>query len=1218
MSETHDQPRELSQGEAAPPTPPVLSVTDRASVGPEAGVSDDTPTIISRPPPRSARAENAFAHGLRGRSLAHFELIEPIGVGGMAAVIRARDTHLDRMVALKILPPEMAADPENIRRFQQEARAAARLDHENIARVFFCGEDQGLHFIAFEFVEGDNLRAILERKGRLSVTDAVHYLLQITLGLAHAAERGVVHRDVKPSNIIITPAGRAKLVDMGLARSLHPLGQEDLTQSGVTLGTFDYISPEQALEPREADVRSDIYSLGCTFYQLLTGQSAVPEGTAAKKLHHHQHVDPLDPRQLNSEIPDDLAAILACMMAKDPKQRYQQPIHLVKHLQLLSRQLGVEADAADPVRHIDVPLPRTPYPMRPALLVAAAAFLVVVLVVFHSMTAPQGPGNLPERASNRGADQPKTGDSRLTSAPASPPLTSKESDSARVEPAEFRKEIRTADQLREALQHKSQKLRLQLAPTIDLSPAEAGDMAERAIGLVVEAGPEREVVIEPKEPDQHAILKLKYDPDYRGDGAVDWTALTVKSGKVTLRNLRLEVDASAGPGVVVTGVKVQGGELALENCELIQYNPPNGDQGRLSSIVVEGPAKGGPRSQVKAWQCYFSREYREELAGGAFRGGQEAVTISGAANVKLTGCALVPHAALIHFRDGATADVSLVDCTVMMNEGVVFQADAEVSSTANVSHTLISRPEVPKSEGTSALGRAVLVQRSGRPPATLAYEGTGNRYHNLSAFAVKDGVTTAATLEEFRQGAPAGGDEAQLEKNPWLSRDPLQKLKINQPQQAFEPDTSLAELRRADKRFLVGTDRCAGWRFYQPPLLPTGEKVVRSKTLVVDPSRGRPDMDRGVYLSLGEAVLHMEPGDEIQLRFNGPRPTGVLNLEKPNLDLTIKPYRGFRPVLTLGETSEAEVNLFRVGEGKLRFEGVEFLLKPRQRDFKETQAIVGLAGAGRCEFEDCTITLDVEGTDAAMAVAALADPSKVMATRSDTPERVRPELLFKKSFIRGKGDLVAVRASRAFSLDAEQCLVALTGSLLSIDGNAKEKEEAAVRLESQVNLKRVTTYLTGNLVLIRAAKTMKDLVVPTLATADDCLFVSGAGEALIHLEGEFSKSQIKNLLSWGGSHNAYSNFTHVLDQQQQGNEMSEPSFGQREWTVDFSRESNAAFDKVKFASISAETALTRAVPEQFKVVRLENDADTDYGPALEDLPKPRQDKPAAAPTSDVR
>src|SRR5207244_5050603 len=184
-------------------------------------------------------------------------------------------------------------------------------------RVYYCGEDQGLHFIAFEFVEGINLRALLERRGPLQPAEAVHYMLQVATGLAHAAARGVVHRDVKPSNIIITPAGRAKIVDMGLAR--HQDGPADgVTQSGVTLGTFDYISPEQALEPRQADVRSDIYSLGCTFYHVITGQPPVPEGTAAKKLHHHQNVGPIDPRQLNPEIADGVAGILARITAKHP------------------------------------------------------------------------------------------------------------------------------------------------------------------------------------------------------------------------------------------------------------------------------------------------------------------------------------------------------------------------------------------------------------------------------------------------------------------------------------------------------------------------------------------------------------------------------------------------------------------------------------------------------------------------------------------------------------------------------------------------------------------------------------------------------------------------------------------------------------------------------------------------------------------------------------
>src|SRR5205823_2895656 len=182
------------------------------------------------------------------------------------------------------------------------------------ARVYFCGEDQGLHFIAFEFVEGENLRERIDHRGRLAVADAVHTMLQVATGLAHAAARGVIHRDIKPSNIIITPAGRAKIVDMGLARRADSAA-DGLTQSGVTLGTFDYISPEQALEPRQADVRSDIYSLGCAFYHVLTGRPPAPEGTAAKKLNHHQHVKPADPREYVPDLPLEVVLLLDRMMA---------------------------------------------------------------------------------------------------------------------------------------------------------------------------------------------------------------------------------------------------------------------------------------------------------------------------------------------------------------------------------------------------------------------------------------------------------------------------------------------------------------------------------------------------------------------------------------------------------------------------------------------------------------------------------------------------------------------------------------------------------------------------------------------------------------------------------------------------------------------------------------------------------------------------------------
>src|SRR5439155_24915106 len=216
---------------------------DGAGQPPLPSNTDDAPTVITRPGQASSAATPlppppyvvGDTPSLAGRRLGHFELIEAIGAGGMAAVLKARDLELGRIVALKILPPESTQDPENVTRFKQEARAAARLDHDNVARVYFCGEDQGLHFSAFEFVEGITLRQMIDRRGPLPAAECVRYMIQVAAGLTHAAERGVVHRDIKPSNILITPNGRAKIVDMGLARHLDSQAVNGgVTQSGVT------------------------------------------------------------------------------------------------------------------------------------------------------------------------------------------------------------------------------------------------------------------------------------------------------------------------------------------------------------------------------------------------------------------------------------------------------------------------------------------------------------------------------------------------------------------------------------------------------------------------------------------------------------------------------------------------------------------------------------------------------------------------------------------------------------------------------------------------------------------------------------------------------------------------------------------------------------------------------------------------------------------------
>ena len=281
-----------------------------------------------------------------GEKIDEFRLLESIGAGGMGAVYRAIDVGLDRQVALKILPPEQAIDPEVVRRYHQEGRAAAKLDHENVARVYTIGDDGRFHYIAFEYIEGVTIRQKVIQDGPLLVRDAVHFTLQIAHALIHAAEREVIHRDIKPSNIIITPTGRAKLVDMGLARQFERGGEADLTQTGMTLGTFDYISPEQARDPRDVDIRGDLYSLGCTLFHMLSGRPPFPGGTVLQKLLQHREETPPDIRKLNPNVPDALASILVKLLVKDRDHRYQTPEHLARDLDRLANRRSIKPKPA--------------------------------------------------------------------------------------------------------------------------------------------------------------------------------------------------------------------------------------------------------------------------------------------------------------------------------------------------------------------------------------------------------------------------------------------------------------------------------------------------------------------------------------------------------------------------------------------------------------------------------------------------------------------------------------------------------------------------------------------------------------------------------------------------------------------------------------------------------------------------------------------------------
>lgn len=313
----------------------MASSRDSASRSQAAGADA---TVISGQPPVGPLSMAEIGRVLEGRRLGAYQLEQFVGGGGMGAVFRALDTTLDRVVAVKVLSRQQSADDEMLRRFRNEAQSAARLDHENIGRVHAVGSEDGWHFIVFEFIEGTNLRDLVRADGPFSISRTLNVAIQVADALEHAADRDVVHRDIKPSNIIITPAGRARLVDMGLARLHHVEAEQDLTTSGMTLGTFDYISPEQARDPRSADVRSDLYSLGCTIYFMLVGRPPFADGTMVQKLLLHQQEPPPAVEGVRPDVPPRFSAAIARLMAKDPADRFQRPADLIGEL------LGIAED----------------------------------------------------------------------------------------------------------------------------------------------------------------------------------------------------------------------------------------------------------------------------------------------------------------------------------------------------------------------------------------------------------------------------------------------------------------------------------------------------------------------------------------------------------------------------------------------------------------------------------------------------------------------------------------------------------------------------------------------------------------------------------------------------------------------------------------------------------------------------------------------------------
>jgi hypothetical protein len=1140
--------------------------------------TDDAPTIVSKNSPRPPGLDN----GIRGRRLAHFELIEQIGAGGMAAVLRARDTQLDRIVALKILPPDLAGDGDNVHRFHQEARSAAKLDHENIARVFFCGEDQRLHFIAFEYVDGENLRVILEKRGRLTVHEALPYIIQVAAGLAHAAERGVVHRDIKPSNIIITPAGRAKLVDMGLARSLGSHKDHGLTQSGVTLGTFDYISPEQALEPRDADVRSDIYSLGCTFYHMLTGRPPVPEGTAAKKLHCHQHVPPPDPRELVPDLPDEVVVILDRMMAKDPRLRYQTAGELVQHLLTAAKKLHVGADVPEGVLFVEASLPRSSGG-RPYFLVGlAVAAVVAVVVALDQPTRPpvnqvvKGDSTAPNKI-GRDTVPPKDGPTPI-------PVQVKQEETF-----DWKKDTKPEEITNwVAGKREVPLLRIKVADDVTVTAGETPGFSIRA--------PEQQVIIEAKDATRRPTIKLEYVKGALQPGDT-WVALLVQARSTTVSGIRFVLDTN-GANPPLVGLQLSGGENdVVRGCRFDQLSPSSfNNTNRLVSLLLTGASNR--KLKLKELSDVVFCGQQRDLPGlpALETGGQDAIVCRGACIEKGWDCAFFPHQAAVRV-EGDDDVVKLTHCSFMMGaSSSVFHLCGKRAD-VTLKRSVVAIPpgfKQPTVDPPAELIGDVLI-RVAKPMAEFAYTGEANAYYHLTAYLATDTEVLKADLPAFKSyladasaektGASAEEKAKELAAYPWPGQ--LEVRTVNQPPStsALQLDQTLVDLWWKDKEGPgyrpAGVEKLEG-KSWAVGIKPGKPETMERETVVVDPSG-----TKGTYRTLRGAAQE-KPNSTILLHHNGELVEEIIALETAKgVDLVIRPDAGCHPVLTLNKTQiDKQAALLKLRDGKVQFENLEIRLAPSAQENFQLQAIVALLGdGGQCTFKDCVLTLDAgdSSNPLPLAVAMLPGTGELMKMDGMAPRPdIKPGLRFDNCLVRGGGDLVADPSGRQFAIGASNVVVALTGSFLKLEcGSAPQPGDTI-----EMTLGRVTTWLGGPFLYVQGQKGLSELMRITIS-AEGCFFTPASTEvpspfARFEVPGGYDDDQLRMRLLWTPRANAFGPFKDFVDWQT-GKDMIQSKLVESGWKEHINdRNIQSRFQIALAEGISADMKPVQILPEKLR------------------------------------